>query len=121
MASSPSSSASASAARLAATIDIMKQLDTPGQNVETVLDAARAQLDAMSPAEVASIALLLLDWTEDLRVPSRKERCRLLSYSAIMHGVGLLPHLPPLLRSLVTCFGDSEEVSLRTSPLTSNV
>lgn len=108
MASAPASPSSS--ARLSAVLDQVQLIGIPGEPLDAVLDSVRAQLDALSPAEVASIAVMLLDGKSEANVPSRKERCRLISYSAIIHGRGLYPHLPPLLRSLVSCLDSTEEV-----------
>ena len=78
------------------------------------LDDARALLDAMTPVEVAASADALLDWTllpggAPSRLHIQRERCRLLSYAAIMHGGTLLPHVADALRSIVAAFDDGEE------------
>ena len=81
----------------------------PAGSLDTALDASRSLLDTMSPAEVVAAAASLLDWEGALAgVGPRRERCRLISYAAIMHGATLLPLLPPLLRTLVPCFDEEE-------------
>lgn len=94
--------------------EVVKQLDASPSSagLEQVLDTARALLDSMAPDEIEQSAEILLDWSALQRgqhVASIRERCRLLSYAAIMHGSELLPHTPAILRQLVACLGEAGE------------
>ena len=78
------------------------------ENQEGVLDSLRSLLDTF-PLDQTIHAIDLLNWES---VPpsahaARIERCRLVSYSAIMHGSSLLPHLPSIARLLVQLMGDT--------------
>ena len=100
---------------------------------QSSLDAARAHLDGLSlPAIVDEITGTLLVWT-NLKPPpvgedaaehsgatselsegaqraasARRERCRLVSYAAIMHGSLLLSHIPMIARMIVPLLGDQD-------------
>ena len=87
---------------------LLKQIEERSDN--SLHDGARALLDALDlPATVDKISKLL-DWScvPATCVHARRERCRLVSYAAIMHGAALLPHLPHLVRLLVPLLGDPE-------------
>ena len=65
-----------------------------------VLDEARSYLDSLSLEETVEAIEVLLDWSQAPRAMLNAlcERCRLVSYAAIMHGCALLPYLPSIAR-----------------------
>ena len=77
-----------------------------------LLDAARALLDGLTLEETVDSLGTLLDWqlVPEGAAAARRERCRLVSYAAIMHGSALLPHLPAIARLIVPLLGEPEEV-----------
>ena len=77
-------------------------LDSPS------LDAARAFLDTLDVSATFSAIFALLDWRRVPAAAARRERARLVSYAAIMHGSGLLGHLSEMTRLLIGLFGDQE-------------
>lgn len=73
---------------------------------EQALDAARAMLDTLGPADAVTAIAELLDWSSMPEGSSpRRERCRLVSYAAIMHGSDLLPHMPHVVALLANLLG----------------
>ena len=82
-------------------------LDANGSS-DSALVAARALLDTLSPEGTNHAIAALLDWRNIGAVIAKKERCRLVSYAAIMHGNALLPYLPEIARLLLTVFDDPD-------------
>ena len=91
---------------------------------EDVLDQARALIDTLDADAAVDAICALLDWTRmdtlgpEEAAPIKRERCRLVSYGAIMHGNALLPRLPEVSRRMVALFGGQvpivDEELLRT-------
>ena len=75
-----------------------------------LLDSARTLLDSLDVQGTIETITKLLDWSA---VPvsagaARRERCRLVSYAAIIHGAALLPHLTHIIRQINPLLGDQE-------------
>ena len=77
--------------------EALSQLDlafgSDGPESAPLLDHTRALLDAVPVHALAATIEDLLAWTTDTSAAARRERCRLVSYAAIMHGAALLPEL----------------------------
>ena len=88
-----------------------------------LLDAARALLDGLTLEETVDSLGTLLDWqlVPEGAAAARRERCRLVSYAAIMHGSALLPHLPAIARLIVPLLGEPEEVVAEDWPVRADV
>ena len=85
-------------------------LEIEERNDVTLLDSARTLLDSLDLEGTVSTIVKLLDWRS---VPAsaaaaRRERCRLVSYAAIMHGAALLPNLSRIVRLIMPLLGDPD-------------
>ena len=93
--------------------DLLGRLDAAAAegspSLDGVLDAARGLLDSLDPEAMERAATSLLSWDQQTPVPARRERCRLVSYAAIMHGSALLPVLPAVAAALVSRFDEADE------------
>ena len=96
----------------AALTAILAQLDAAeGAAVDVALDSARGLLDALPPDAMDGVAAMLVGWSSDCPAAARRERCRLVSYAAIMHGCGLLGVLPDIMAAMVQRFGAPPDTS----------
>ena len=75
---------------------IIERLDrAEGPALDAVLEEARGALDLLPQESMGPpVAAMLLRWPAECPASAQRERCRLVSYAAIMHGCSLLSALP---------------------------
>ena len=78
---------------LPAIIELLDRSEGPA--LDAVLEEARGALDLLPQESMGPpVAAMLLRWPAECPASAQRERCRLVSYAAIMHGCSLLSALP---------------------------